>query len=221
MIKNKNGFTLVELLAVLAIIGVLAVIAVPSFSSVKKSQINQFDNSLKIMLVSAAKIYVVNNKEYVDELIDENNNSYCVALGTLKAYDYIDVPTINPVTMKVINPRTCINISKNVSQTNKVKYNYNVTNNLKEGDYIPPTIKLQEKDGVLDGTCTKTMNIDSRDKFDEQCSVVVTDNVDSDVILDKPTEEENMDDTYILKYVTTDSSKNISNKLTVKLIINK
>lgn len=42
MIKNRNGFTLVELIVVIVILGILAVIAVPAYNSyTEKAKINK------------------------------------------------------------------------------------------------------------------------------------------------------------------------------------
>ena len=56
--KNKNGFTLVELLAVIAILGILMVFAVPELLSQLKKSKEDALNRVKDIVISAAKNYV-------------------------------------------------------------------------------------------------------------------------------------------------------------------
>lgn len=56
--KNKNGFTLIELMVTLAIVAILATVSVPSyFSFVKNSRIHGAQTDLVNMSVSMASYY--------------------------------------------------------------------------------------------------------------------------------------------------------------------
>ena len=72
--KNKKGFTLVELIAVILILGIIAVIGVVSVNSISKSiKKRQYDNLIQMIKV-AAKNYQKDNgaqKVYVQTLIDQ------------------------------------------------------------------------------------------------------------------------------------------------------
>ena len=54
--KNKNGFTLVELLAVIVILAIILVIAVPKITdTIKNSKMASFESSAKTIAAQAEK----------------------------------------------------------------------------------------------------------------------------------------------------------------------
>ncbi len=72
MIKNKKGFTLVELLTVIMILAVLMVIAVPSIMAIiKKLQDRSLVSKLESLQESAA-VYVQNNSNKIKKEIDKD-----------------------------------------------------------------------------------------------------------------------------------------------------
>ena len=63
-IRNRQGFTLVELMIVVAIIGILAAIAIPAFlRAVKKSKTSEAEGNVKKM-VDGAKTYFTTEQKY-------------------------------------------------------------------------------------------------------------------------------------------------------------
>lgn len=215
--KNNKGFTLIEVLAVLAIIAILSVAIFPNFLSMKESQSKKFSESMNILLKSAAKIYVSNNRSIVDEELE--NGPYCITIAALKAYDYVSIPTYDPVSNNKINTNRCVYISKTVNGS-KTKYSYKVSDVEldQKNDYLPPEIFLKEKDEVAEGTCKNTMVVTSKEDFESKCSVTGKDNVDT-VITPYILSEERIGDNYIIKYMAKDSAGNYAKTFVVKLIL--
>ena len=214
--KNNKGFTLIEVLAVLAIIAILSVAIFPNFLSMKESQSEKFSESMNILLKSAAKIYVSNNRSIVDEELKKG--PYCITIAALKAYDYVSIPTYDPVSNDKINTNRCVYIGK--TETNgKIKYTYEVSNEeAKKLDYLPPEISLTEKEGILEGTCKNTMSVASKEDFLNKCSVIVKDN-SGEEITPSVLSEERIGDNYIIKYIAKDNNNNYAKTFVVKLIL--
>ena len=82
---KKNGFTLVELLAVIAILAILMLLIVPNvlgmFNSGKK-------NAFKVQVESLAK--AAEKKIVADALEGSNNTKYCKGIG-IDCYDYMSL----------------------------------------------------------------------------------------------------------------------------------
>ena len=82
--KKKNGFTLVELLAVIVILAVILVIAVPKITdTIKNSKIASFESSAKTIAAQAEK------KKMENEILDNTNLITCNNLVKLSNSDYI------------------------------------------------------------------------------------------------------------------------------------
>jgi prepilin-type N-terminal cleavage/methylation domain-containing protein len=61
-LKNKKGFTLIELIVVLAVLGIIALIAIPRFLTVQETAKEDSDVSSGAMISKAAELYVVQEK---------------------------------------------------------------------------------------------------------------------------------------------------------------
>ena len=82
--KKKNGFTLVELLAVIVILAIILVIAVPKITdTIKNSKIASFESSAKTIAAQAEK------KKMENEILDNSNPITCNNLVKLSNSDYI------------------------------------------------------------------------------------------------------------------------------------
>lgn len=116
---GKQGFTLVELLAVIAILSIVSLIAVPNINkSIESSRTRAYDaqvNNLKI----GAKEWGANNVYQ----LPASGGSVTVTLKTLKQGGFVDSNITNPKTKKKMSD-TC---TKVVIKNTSGKLSYTVT----------------------------------------------------------------------------------------------
>ena len=74
--KNKKGFTLVELLAVIVILAVILVIAIPRILDViDSSKLSSFESSARMIISDAEKQYAINKVNGIEEELSCENTS--------------------------------------------------------------------------------------------------------------------------------------------------
>lgn len=219
MNKNKKGFTLVEMLAAIGILLLITILTYPSFNKLNKKTEEKFDYSIKTIVENAAKIYVDNNKELIDEKITSNNSKYCLPVATLSSYDYLDTP-IKKSDGENLNLKSCVYITKE-NEDNNIKYIYELSSDtVKDGvDYLPPIIMLKNK--IPTANCTLNMynsNVTKED-FDNLCDIKVTDDKTTDFVLGTniTVSQVTDGDALILTYEAVDESGNKSKPLEIKL----
>lgn len=219
MNKNKKGFTLVEMLAAIGILLLITILTYPSFNKLNKKTEEKFDYSIKTIVENAAKIYVDNNKELIDEKITSNNGKYCLSVATLSSYDYLDTP-IKKSDGENLNLKSCVYITKE-NEDNNIKYIYELSSDtVKDGvDYLPPIIMLKNK--ISTANCTLNMynsNVTKED-FDNLCDIKVTDDKTTDFVLGTniTVNQVTDGDALILTYEAVDESGNKSKPLEIKL----
>lgn len=219
MNKNKKGFTLVEMLAAIGILLLITILTYPSFNKLNKKTEEKFDYSIKTIVENAAKIYVDNNKELIDEKITSNNGKYCLPVATLSSYDYLDTP-IKKSDGENLNLKSCVYITKE-NEDNNIKYIYELSSDtVKDGvDYLPPIIMLKNK--ISTANCTLNMynsNVTKED-FDNLCDIKVTDDKTTDFVLGTNiiVNQVTDGDALILTYEAVDESGNKSKPLEIKL----
>ena len=219
MNKNKKGFTLVEMLAAIGILLLITILTYPSFNKLNKKTEEKFDYSIKTIVENAAKIYVDNNKELIDEKITSNNGKYCLPVATLSSYDYLDTP-IKKSDGENLNLKSCVYITKE-NEDNNIKYIYELSSDtVKDGvDYLPPIIMLKNK--IPTANCTLNMynNNVTKEDFDNLCDIKVTDDKTTDFVLGTniTVNQVNDGDALILTYEAVDESGNKSKPLEIKL----
>lgn len=219
MNKNKKGFTLVEMLAAIGILLLITILTYPSFNKLNKKTEEKFDYSIKTIVENAAKIYVDNNKELIDEKITSNNGKYCLPVATLSSYDYLDTP-IKKSDGENLNLKSCVYITKE-NEDNNIKYIYELSSDtVKDGvDYLPPIIMLKNK--IPTANCTLNMynNNVTKEDFDNLCDIKVTDDKTTDFILGTNiiVNQVTDGDALILTYEAVDESGNKSKPLEIKL----
>ena len=219
MNKNKKGFTLVEMLAAIGILLLITILTYPSFNKLNKKTEEKFDYSIKTIVENAAKIYVDNNKELIDEKITSNNGKYCLPVATLSSYDYLDTP-IKKSDGENLNLKSCVYITKE-NEDNNIKYIYELSSDtVKDGvDYLPPIIMLKNK--ISTANCTLNMynsNV-TKEYFDNLCDIKVNDDKTTDFVLGTniTVNQVTDGDALILTYEAVDESGNKSKPLEIKL----
>ena len=219
MNKNKKGFTLVEMLAAIGILLLITILTYPSFYKLNKKTEEKFDYSIKTIVENAAKIYVDNNKELIDEKITSNNGKYCLPVATLSSYDYLDTP-IKKSDGENLNLKSCVYITKE-NEDNNIKYIYELSSDtVKDGvDYLPPIIMLKNKISTANCTLNMYNNNVTKEDFDNLCDIKVTDDKTTDFILGTNiiVSQVTDADALILTYEAVDESGNKSKPLEIKL----
>lgn len=74
--KNKNGFTLPEILAVVTIIGVVLLIFIPSYLNILNTANRELSKEEKKMFVDSGNTYATALKNNTDSYTDSSNNTY-------------------------------------------------------------------------------------------------------------------------------------------------
>lgn len=219
MNKNKKGFTLVEMLAAIGILLLITILTYPSFNKLNKKTEEKFDYSIKTIVENAAKIYVDNNKELIDEKITSNNGKYCLPVATLSSYDYLDTP-IKKSDGENLNLKSCVYITKE-NENNNIKYIYELSSDtVKDGvDYLPPIVMLKNKISTANCTLNMYNNNVTKEDFDNLCDIKVTDDKTTDFVLGTniTVNQVTDGDALILTYDAIDESGNKSKPLEIKL----
>ena len=219
MNKNKKGFTLVEMLASIGILLLITILTYPSFNKLNKKTEEKFDYSIKTIVENAAKIYVDNNKELIDEKITSNNGKYCLPVATLSSYDYLDTP-IKKSDGENLNLKSCVYITKE-NEDNNIKYIYELSSDtVKDGvDYLPPIIMLKNKKSTANCTLNMYNSNVTKEDFDNLCDIKVTDDKTTDFVLGTniTVNQVTDGDALILTYEAVDESGNKSKPLEIKL----
>ena len=86
--KNKKGFTLVEMLVVLGIICVLALIITPVIISYRNKANNEYNDKLKDNVITVAKDYYTNNRSELPNGQTEGKYVDILTLDKMKKNTY-------------------------------------------------------------------------------------------------------------------------------------
>lgn len=122
---NKKGFTLIEVIMVIAIIGLLSIILVPNVIGLIEKNKKESCEEVKENIISATKIYVINNKY---ELGFNCDTAKKIKLADLLLSGDLNGPVINPITdteVKDVYVETTYDCDKKI-------FVYNLEDNLNE-----------------------------------------------------------------------------------------
>lgn len=117
---TKNGFTLIEILAVITIIGVVSLITMPVVQkNITKSRQQAYNNQIE-NIIKAAKDW---SSENLSNLPENNDEKLNISLEMLMSLGYVEDNLINPITDKYFSPDTVITIKR---VNNNYQYQVNV-----------------------------------------------------------------------------------------------
>lgn len=153
---KKNGFTLVELLAVITLISVISLIAMPAVQeSIYTSKQKAYDTQIS-NIVKAAKDWSSENLSYLPE---EDGESITITLYSLMSLGYIEDNLINPKTDKYFDPNTVITITRKnkdykydvevIFSNEKVEVDHDAPILFLNGDYIT-YVEINDSEGYKD-----------------------------------------------------------------------
>lgn len=86
LIKNKKGFTLIELIVVIAVLGILAAIAVPRFTGVQQNARQEADAATLEVVEKATELYVISE----NITLPTGTNTISVTTANLITEGYLD-----------------------------------------------------------------------------------------------------------------------------------
>ncbi len=119
----KNGFTLVELLAILAILGAIVLVSVPSIISTNKKSQEQNYDQYTTNIENATEIYIETHPDRYATLKTTNNTTVTINTEDLVASGVIQGTLTNPKTnVQLINEASSVTVK---NQNGTLIYTYN------------------------------------------------------------------------------------------------
>jgi type IV pilus assembly protein PilA len=95
-LKNKKGFTLIELIVVLAVLGIIALIAIPRFLQVQDEAKVDADESTAAGIAKAAELWFVQTGATTDPTIEDlSDDNYIDVFTDWQSSSFEGTPVIS------------------------------------------------------------------------------------------------------------------------------
>lgn len=108
--KNKNGFTLIELVAVIALIAVVGVVIVVSITSQVKKQVQSSYEAFEETVLNSAELYIEQHRKLYPELVNVNDSIY-ITIEDVMGANLLDRNLRNPKTDDFVDKKTRIKVT--------------------------------------------------------------------------------------------------------------
>lgn len=158
---KKNGFTLVEILAVLVLVSAIAIIAVPNIINYINQSKNDISEVTEQLIFTGAELYVDNNKSNYKPGFGKQ---YCITLKDVVDSGYLQAPIIDSVSGEEIDLNKFVQITYeyNNDLEQYISY-YDIVDNCENKNYV---CKAATEDNKTEaGTIPTTGNYKSGDEY--------------------------------------------------------
>lgn len=213
--KNKKGFTFVELLAVITIIGVLTLILLPTIERMTQESKDKVYNQQLNNIILSLKSWASDNRLYLPE---KENEILTITLGNLKTDGYIEYDVKNPLNNKCFDNSMALIITKN-----KKTYDYSIDldtikeSNECEVDTDNPIIVLNGN--TIENVEVNTIYIDKGVIAKDKNGNNITDDVITTITgSGNAVNTSNLNNQYIITYSVTSNGKTAKISRTVKVV---
>ena len=149
--KNKKGFTLMELLGTITIITIIMLIVFPNILNLVRKTEVKLTESQKQIIYSASNLYIANNSS---EYEMKSGDVYNIKLNKLVSNNYLDSAFVDSI--EDIMDDTCVNVeviddNKNVNQKIiECKMKLELTEQKKGSNYVLTNLKIISNGSILD-----------------------------------------------------------------------
>lgn len=128
LVKDKKGFTLIEVISVLVILGILASLISVQYATIVKDSRKKLNEEQKSIIIETSKKISLKNRNCLTEAKNNENGSK-IALADMQKYGYISNKEIKNLEDNTLTHDTCVIIRWD---NNNERFEYNYTDNCED-----------------------------------------------------------------------------------------